>query len=114
MDLRRGEIYLVNLDPIVGREIGKTRPALIIQNDVGNQYSPVTIVAPVTSQEASKKYPTDVWVTAEESGLDKKSRVLLNQMKTVDKSRIYKKIGKLSTEKMQEVDQAIRISLALD
>jgi len=114
MDIRRGEIYLVNLDPIVGREIGKTRPALIIQNDVGNQYSPVTIVAPVTSQEASKKYLTDVWVTPEESGLDKKSRVLLNQIKTVDKSRVYKQIGKLSSDKMQEVDQAIRISLALE
>jgi mRNA interferase MazF len=114
MDIRRGEIYLVNLDPIVGSEIGKSRPALIIQNDVGNQYSPVTIVAPVTSQEANKKYPTDVWITAHESGLEKNSRVLLNQIRTVDKTRIHRKIGKLSAERMQEVNQAIRASLALD
>ncbi len=113
MRIRRGEIYLVTLDPIVGTEIGKTRPALIIQNDVGNEYSPVTIVAPITSRAVSRKYPTDVTITPEESGLEKQSRVLLNQIRTVDKSRLYKKVGELSSNKMQEVDKAIRISLAI-
>ena len=113
MNIRRGEIYLVNLDPTVGSEQGKTRPALIIQNDVGNEFSPVTIIAPISSQPAKKQYPTEVWITPQESGLELKSRVLLNQIRTVDKSRLQKKVGQLSTKKMMEVNQAVQISLGL-
>jgi mRNA interferase MazF len=113
MDVRRGEIYLVSLDPTVGSEIKKTRPALIIQNDVGNKYSPLTIVAPITSTPRTKKYPTEVNITARESGLDSDSTVLLNQIRTVDKSRVVQKLGALSQAKMGEVDEAIRISLAV-
>jgi mRNA interferase MazF len=113
MDIRRGEIYLVSLDPTVGSEIKKTRPALIIQNDVGNKYSPLTIVAPITSTARAKKYPTEVNITAKESGLDSDSTVLLNQIRTVDTSRIVRKLGALSQAKMREVDEAIRISLAI-
>ena len=113
MDIRRGELYLVSMDPTVGSEIKKTRPALIIQNDVGNKYSPLTIVAPITSAPRAKKYPTEVGITAKESGLDSDSTVLLNQIRTVDKSRIVRKLGALSQAKMKEVDEAIRISLAV-
>ena len=111
MDVRRGEICLV--DRTVGSEIKKTRPALIIQNDVGNKYSPLTIVAPVTSTPRAKKYPTEVNIAAKESGLDSDSTVLLSQIRTIDKSRIDRKLGALSPVKMREVDEAIRISLAI-
>lgn len=114
MSIRRGEIYLVKLDPTVGKEIQKTRPALIIQNDVGNDHSPLTIVAPITSiKTGAKKYPIDVWVTPKESGLSKQSKVCLNQIRTIDKQRLIKKIGALTSRKMAEVDQAIQISLDL-
>lgn len=113
MTIRRGEIYLVQVDPTIGSEINKTRPALIIQNDVGNQYSPLTIVAPITSQGLRKVYPTEVLMASKESGLSKDSKVLLSQIRTIDKSRLIKKMGTLSSRKMNQVDQAIRISLDL-
>ena len=113
MEVRRGEIHLVSLDPTVGSEIKKTRPALIIQNDVGNKYSPLTIVAPITSTHRAKKYPTEVNTTAKESGLHSDSTVMLNQIRTIDKSRIGRKLGALSQAKMREVDEAIRISLTI-
>ena len=115
MIVGRGEIYLVIFDPTRGNEINKTRPALIIQNDTGNKFSPLTIVAPIGSIKGhTKKYPTDVWVTPSESGLPVKSRVMLSQIRTVDKDqRLVKKVGQLTPKKMTEVDDAIRISLAL-
>lgn len=113
MDIRRGDTYLVKLDPTVGSEITKTRPALIIQNDIGNKYSPLTIVAPITSKPRKKRYPTEVWITARESGLKEDSIVLLNQIRTIDKSRLVKKLGVLSPTRMADVDVAIRISLGL-
>ncbi len=113
MDIRRGEIYLVSLDPTVGSEIKKTRPALIIQNDVGNKYSPLTIIGPITSTPKKKIYPTQVSVATEKTGLDSNSVVLLDQIRTVDKSRLVRKLGALSRGKMKEVDEAIRISLAI-
>ncbi len=112
-DVRRGQIYLVKLDPTIGSEIQKTRPALITQNDVGNKYSPVTIVAPITSKPARKRYPTEVWISPQESGLKVNARVLLNQVRTIDKSRLVRIIGELTSRKMEEVDLAIRISLGL-
>ena len=116
MIVKRGEIYRVKFNPTRGSEIRKIRPALIIQNDTGNEFSPLTIVAPISSiKKHTKKYPTDVWITPGESGLACDSRVLLSQIRTVDKDeRLLNKIGKLSSKKMMEVDQAIRISLALD
>ncbi len=114
MDIRRGEIYLVDFGQTVGSEIRKTRPAVIIQNDVGNRYSPLTIVAPVTSRKlGQKKYPTEVWIDANESGLDRDSKVLLNQIRTVDRARVSRRLGALSPDKMREVDEAIRISLGI-
>jgi mRNA interferase MazF len=107
----RGEIYLVNLDPVKGSEQGKTRPCVIIQNDHGNQHSPVTIIACITSNLSRNGYPTNVFITARETGLTYDSLVILNQIRTVDKSRLTSKIGAIPAAKMLEVDAALKISL---
>ena len=109
---RRGAVYLVNLDPTIGSEIKKVRPAVIIQNDVGNQYSPTTIVAPVTSGEAAI-YPVEVAVKTPEGGLTYNSLILLSQIRTLDKSRLVKHLGDISDETLRQVDQAVMISLGL-
>ena len=109
---RRGEIWTVDLEPVVGSEQGKARPALIIQNDIGNQYSPVLIVAALTSGE-SARYDVQVEVKAPEGGLPHNSLVLLNQIRTIDKRRVGRFWGRLSTPTMQRVDEAIKISLGL-
>lgn len=109
---RRGEIYLVSLDPTIGSEIKKTRPAVIIQNDVGNQYSSTTIVAPISGISKVKR-PIDVLVKAPEGGLDKDSFVKLNQIRAVDIQRLGNRLGKLKPETLREVDEAIAISLGL-
>jgi mRNA interferase MazF len=113
--IRRGEIYWVDLSGAKGSEINtKTRPALIIQNDIGNQYSPTAIIAPITSiSPGAKLYPFEVGVTTQESGLPNQSKILLNQIRTVDKSRLQKKIGTLSVAKMVQVDVAVKISLGM-
>lgn len=111
--MHRGEIYLVDLDPVRGSEQGKTRPCVIIQNDYGTAYSPVTIIACITSNLERKGYPTNVFVTARETGLKHDSLVLLNQIRTVDKVRLTTKIGTIPVSKMLEIDAALQISLAL-
>ena len=114
-DLKRGDVVLVNLDPTIDSETGKARPCVIIQNNVGNKYSPVTIVAVITSQKRiSQKYPVDVWIEMEEGDLDVPSIIQLDQIRTVDKKRFVMKVGHLSDPVMKEVDEAIKISLALD
>ncbi len=109
---RRGDIWTVNLEPVVGSEQGKARPALIIQNDIGNLYSPVLIVAALTSGD-NARYDVQVEVKAPEGGLRRNSIVLLNQIRTIDKQRLGRYWGHLSTQTMQRVDEAIRISLGL-
>ena len=109
----RGDIFLVDLDPVLGSEQGKTRPCVIIQNDLGNQYSPVTIIACITSTVSRRAYPTNVFVTAKETGLDHDSVVILNHIRSVDKTRLIKKLGAVPQAKMLEVDAALRISLNL-
>jgi mRNA interferase MazF len=109
---KRGEIYLVSFDPALGAEIQKTRPALILQNDIGNLHSPVTIVAAITSH-VRRQGPTSVLVKAPEGGLDVDSIVLLNQIRTVDKRRLVKRLGVLRGATLKQVDQAIMISLSL-
>ena len=109
---RRGDVLLIDFDPVRGSEQGKVRPAVVIQNDVANQYSPVIIVAAVTSSLRAL-HPTDVEVRAPEGGLRKDSKVLLNQICTVDRARVIDRWGHLSDEIMSEVDKAIRISLGL-
>jgi mRNA interferase MazF len=110
---QRGDLYLVNFDPTVGSEIQKTRPALIIQNDLANRYSPIIIVAGITSKFQEPLYPTEVLIKASIGGLKHDSVVLLNQIRSIDKQRLMKKIGSLSTEEMYQVDRAIQISLGL-
>ena len=114
MYIKRGEIVLVNLEPVRGSEQGGIRPCLIIQNDFGNRNSPLTIIAPITSKKFTKEFPTNVFITKEDSRLNKDSTILLNQIKTVDKSRIIRKISSLNNEIMNRVNLAIKISLNLD
>ncbi len=110
---RRGEVYLVNFDPTIGSEIKKTRPALIIQNEIANQHSPITIVAAISSQFGQRLYPTEVFITAREGGLEKDSVVLLNQIRSIDKQRLIKRLKALKPETMKRVDNALKISLGL-
>lgn len=109
----RGEIYFANLDPVVGHEQGARRPVVIIQNNVGNKYSPTVIVAVITTSISSKVYPAEVRMKAGTGGLSKDSSVLLNQIKTIDKSRLENQIGRFPLEVMERIDEAIKISLGL-
>ncbi len=110
---KRGEVYLTNLDPTLGAEIRKTGPALILQNDIANRYSPITIVAAITSQPRDPLRPTNILVKAPEGGLSSDSVVLLNQVRSIDKQRLSKRLGILKPETMQQVDRAIQISFGL-
>ena len=110
---RRGDVYLVNFDPTRGAEIRKTRPALVVQNDIANRHSPITIVAAITSQFEEPLYPTEVIVRAREGGLQADSVVLLNQIRSIDKQRLMRRLGTLSPEAMRKVDRALILSLGL-
>lgn len=114
LKIKRGDIVLVNLDPTIGSEQGKTRPALVIQNDIGNEYSPVIIVASITSRIFGKQFLTNVVLKAQESSLDKNSTILFNQIRTIDKQRIIKKIGEIPSKQIPEVDRAIAKSLGIN
>ena len=114
MEISRGDVILVNLDPVIGSEQGKIRPALIIQNDISNRYSPITIVAPITTKMYSKKFPTNVEIDSTNSPLKEKSTILFNQIRTIDKQRIVKIYGKISNNKLKEANKAIKNSLELD
>lgn len=110
----RGEVYLTNFDPVRGHEIAKTRPAVIIQNDIGNRESPVVIVAAITSNKAGHTlFPISVLVHSPEGGLEKDSVVNLNQIRSIDKERLGKCLGKLSNETMSRVNKALAISIGL-
>jgi mRNA interferase MazF len=113
MVVKRGDIYYANLSPVVGSEQGGHRPVLVIQNDVGNKYSPTVIVVAITSQISKAKLPTHVEISAKQFNLDKDSVILLEQMRTIDKRRLKEKITHLSEEIMSKVDEAIRVSLGL-
>jgi len=110
---KRGEVYYVNFDPTIGSEIKQTRPAVILQNNVGNRFSPVTIVAALSSQYSEPFYPTEILIIPPEGGLEKPSVVLLNQLRTIDKQRLVRRIGLLKSETMERVDRALEISLGL-
>ena len=109
--LRRGDIWLVNFNPAQGSEQRGIRPALIVQNDVGNEVSPVTIVAAISS--VTKAYPINVEIKPSESGLEKDSVVKLNQIRTIDKKRLIKRLGRLDSSKMKAVNSALMLSLGL-
>lgn len=110
---RRGEVWLVSFDPTLGAEIQKTRPALILQNDIANRASPITIVAAITSKTDDELYPTEVLVAAREGGLTRDSVVLLNQIRSIDKGRLVKRLGRVEPETMDGVERALAISLGL-
>jgi mRNA interferase MazF len=113
MSIKRGEIFYAELNPVVGSEQGGTRPVLVIQNDIGNQYSPTTIIAAITSQISKAKLPTHVEVRARRSGLERDSVILTEQIRTIDKSRLKEKVAVLDEEVMTRVNEAIEISLGL-
>jgi len=114
MEIKRGDIIDIDFDPARGQEIRKTRPAVVVQNDIGNRYSPLVIVLPIRGAEHIKKpYPVIVFVEKGDGGLDKKSVVQCDQIKSLDKSRIVKKRGCFSGNIMEQVDIALKISLAL-
>ena len=110
---KRGEIYLVNFDPTLGAEIRKTRPALVLQNDIANRHSPITIVAAISSKFGDQLYPTEVLIAQPEGGLSVDSVVLLNQIRSIDRRRLAKRLGALRPTTMAKVDRAMEISLGL-
>lgn len=110
---RRGEVYLVNFDPTVGSEIRKTRPALIIQNDIANEHSPITIVAAVTSRFDDKLYPTEVLIKAGRAGMTQDSVVLLNQVRSIDRARLIKRLGIVDEKTLERVNSSLKVSFGL-
>lgn len=112
--VKRGDVYYANLNPIVGSEQGGTRPVLIVQNDVGNHYSPTTIVAAITSRIKRAKLPTHVEISVDDSGLEVDSVILLEQVRTIDKTRLRERVSHLDDEVMERVDKALLISLGLE
>lgn len=113
MSIKRGDIYFANLNPVMGSEQGGVRPVLILQNDVGNSYSPTTIVAAITSKINKAKLPTHVEIPASRSKLDRDSVVLLEQIRTIDKKRLQEKVAHLDLETIERVNEALQISLGL-
>ena len=110
---RRGDLYWVSLDPTIGSEIAKTRPAVIISNNVGNQYAERVIVAPISTGDTNKIYPFEVKLAIGEGGIGQLSKVLLDQICTVDKARLGSRLGTLDPAKVEEINRAIRLSLAV-
>ena len=113
MNIRRGDIFYADLSPVVGSEQGGLRPVLIIQNDVGNRYSPTVIAAAITSRMGKTRLPTHIDIYAEKAGLAKDSVILLEQIRTLDKRRLKEKMGHLDEGMMNEVNAAIAVSFGL-
>ena len=113
MPIRRGDVFYVTLDPTKGSEQAGTRPVLVIQNDVGNECAPTVIIAPLTTTRFSKHYPTNIQVPQGIAGLREDSTVLLSQIRTIDKSRLERKLGHLPPAVLSQVNEAIKISLGL-
>jgi mRNA interferase MazF len=111
--MKRGDIFYADLSPVIGSEQGGVRPVLIIQNDIGNRYSPTVIVSAITSQINKAKLPTHIEIKAEDFGLLKDSVILLEQIRTIDKKRLREKIGKLDDELMVKVNEGLFISIGL-
>lgn len=112
--IKRGDIYYADLSPVVGSEQGGLRPVLIVQNDTGNRHSPTVIAAAITSQVGKARLPTHIELTAQSCGLSRDSVILLEQIRTLDKSRLRERMGALSEPQMTEVDSAIAVSFGLE
>ena len=113
MNIKRGDIYYADLSPVVGSEQGGVRPVLIVQNNVGNRFSPTVIAAAITSQQSKAKLPTHIPLYAHSSGLAKDSVVLLEQVRTIDKRRLREKMGTVDETSMNQINNAISISFGL-
>lgn len=111
--MKRGDVYFADLSPVVGSEQGGVRPVLIIQNDIGNRFSPTVIVSAITAQIQKAKLPTHVEIDAKTHGFDRNSVILLEQLRTIDKQRLTDKITHLDEDTMRKVDEALQISLGL-
>lgn len=111
--VKRGEIYYADLSPVVGSEQGGVRPVLIVQNDVGNKYSPTVIAAAITSQKEKSKLPTHIELDSQHCGLSRDSVVLLEQIRTIDKRRLKERMGSLDIQAMSQVNKALSISFGL-
>jgi len=113
VSIKRGEIFLVNFDPTVGAETQKTRPALIVSNDIGNAHSPIVSISPITSN-VTRVYSFEVEIPAGTGGLRSRSKVMVNQTRAVDKIRLIKKLGQLPFPLIQEIDQALKLHYDLE
>lgn len=114
MVVKRGDVFYADLSPVVGSEQGGVRPVLIIQNDIGNKYSPTVIIAAVTSQINKAKLPTHIEISGDEYGLNKDSVILAEQVRTIDKKRLKEKIGHLDENLMEKVNEGLQISFGLE
>lgn len=112
--VKRGDIYYADLSPVVGSEQGGMRPVLIVQNDTGNRHSPTVIAAAITSQVGKARLPTHIELSAQSVGLSRDSVILLEQIRTIDKSRLKEKMGRLDENTMTRVDNAIAVSFGLE
>lgn len=113
MNIKRGDIFYADLSPVVGSEQGGIRPVLIVQNDVGNRYSPTVIAAAITSRQSKASLPTHISIGALSSGLAKDSVVLLEQVRTIDKKRLKEKMGTIDDNSMREINKALSVSFGL-
>ena len=113
MNVKRGDVYYADLSPVIGSEQGGVRPVLVLQNNVGNKYSPTIIISAITSQVNKSKLPTHIEINALDFGLSKDSVVLLEQIRTIDKKRLREKIGHLDEELMNQVNEALQISFGM-
>lgn len=113
MIVKRGDIFYADLSPVIGSEQGGVRPVLVVQNDIGNRFSPTVIAAAITSQINKAKMPTHIEIDAKDYGLSKDSVVLLEQVRTIDKKRLKEKIGHIDSTLMRRVDDALEISFGL-
>ena len=113
MTVKRGDIYYADLSPVIGSEQGGMRPVLIVQNDVGNKYSPTVIAAAITSQKFKTRLPTHISVNADRCGLQKDSVVLLEQVRTLDKKRLRERMGYLPEIEMDKINRALSVSFGL-
>ncbi len=114
MTIKRGDIYYADLSPVIGSEQGGIRPVLIVQNDVGNKFSPTVIAAAITSQKDKTRLPTHIQLHPQDCGLAKDSVVLLEQVRTIDKKRLKEKMGRVDDPYMDQIDRALSISFGLD
>lgn len=111
--IKRGDIFYADLSPVIGSEQGGVRPVLVVQNDIGNRYSPTVIIVAITSQINKAKLPTHVEIKSSDYGLPKDSVVLLEQIRTIDKRRLAEKIGHVTEDTMEKVNEALLVSLGL-